>query len=70
MKNSDKLLNILFIIAIGFSGYTLFNVYMSRKNLPLGTCPMTSYSTEITISIILCAAYFVLSLIFSKLKKS
>lgn len=58
-----KLENIIFYIAIIFSGYTLYKVYMVNKSVPEGMCPVNNYIEYIYISIGLTAIYFIISFI-------
>ena len=69
MKNINRYLNILFALAIAASAYTLIRVYLSRRNLPPGVCPIQQFNVEIGISITLCVTYVLLSFILPKLKK-
>ncbi|MBN2286262.1 MAG: hypothetical protein JXQ26_00790 [Tissierellales bacterium] len=69
MKKFNQLINGLFILAIGFSSYTLYRVYFSTRGLAPGVCPVNQYKTEITISIILSISFLVLSFIDTMLKK-
>ncbi|MDP3387001.1 MAG: hypothetical protein Q8S24_07195 [Eubacteriales bacterium] len=69
MKNYQQYLNILFALAVGFSGYTLARVYLTRRGLPPGACPIESFSTEISISIALCVLYFILSVVLPRIKR-
>jgi len=58
-----KFEDILFYIAIIFSGYTLYKVYLANKAVPEGMCPINNYIEYIYISIGLAAIYFVVSFI-------
>ena len=58
-----KLEDILFYLAISFSGFTLYKVYMVNKDLPEGMCPINNYIEYIYISIGLGAFYFLFSFI-------
>lgn len=69
MKNYQKYLNILFILAVGFSSYTLARVYLTRRGLPPGACPISTFSTEIYVSIALCVVYFILSVVLPRIKR-
>ncbi|MFO7886686.1 MAG: hypothetical protein R6U59_00095 [Eubacteriales bacterium] len=62
----DKFEDILFYIAIGFSGFTLYKVYMANKAVPEGMCPINNYIEYIYISIGLAAVYFLVSFINKK----
>jgi hypothetical protein len=63
-----KLSNILFILAVGVSAYTLISTYLIRNNLPPGVCPIDSRSELYYISIGLLIASFVLSFFEKKSK--
>lgn len=63
-----KLSNILFILAVGFSAYTLISTYIIRNSLPLGVCPIDSRTELYYISIGLLIASFVLSFFEKKNK--
>ncbi|KUK72811.1 MAG: hypothetical protein XD91_1091 [Clostridiales bacterium 38_11] len=69
MKNYQKYLNILFVLAVGFSGYTLARVYLTRRGLPAEACPISTFSTEIYLSIALCVLYFILSAVLPRIKR-
>lgn len=58
-----KFEDILFYIAIVFSGYTLFKIYMMNRTLPEGVCPVNNYIEYIYISIGLTVLYFILSFV-------
>jgi hypothetical protein len=61
-----KIENIMFYIAIIFSGYTLYKIYMMNKSVPEGMCPVNNYIEYIYISIGLTAVYFIVSFINNK----
>ncbi len=63
-----KISNILFVIAVGVSAYTLISTYLIRKNLPQGVCPIDSRSELYYISIGLLIVSFVLSFFEKKSK--
>jgi len=58
-----KFEDVLFYIAIIFSGYTLYKVYMANKAVPDGMCPINNYIEYIYLSIGLAVIYFVVSFI-------
>ena len=64
MKNTGKYvkyLNIYFYIVAGFTIYTMARIYLSRRGLPEGACPVESYNTELKLAIGMSIIYFILS---------
>lgn len=64
IKNTEKYakyLNIYFYITGAFTLYTMLRIYMSRRGLPEGACPVENYNLELKIAIGMSIIYFVLS---------
>lgn len=64
MKNTGKYvkyLNIYFYIVAIFTVYTMIRIYLSRRGLPEGACPVENYNLELKIAIGLSIIYFILS---------
>lgn len=56
-----KYLNIYFYLTGAFTLYTMLRIYMSRRGLPEGACPVENYNLELKIAIGMSIVYFVLS---------
>ncbi|NLC65318.1 MAG: hypothetical protein GX752_00090 [Clostridium sp.] len=56
-----KYLNIYFYITGAFTLYTMLRIFMSRRGLPEGACPVENYNLELKIAIGMSIIYFVLS---------
>ena len=64
IKNTEKYakyLNIYFYITGAFTLYTMLRIFMSRRGLPEGACPVENYNLELKIAIGMSIIYFVLS---------
>lgn len=70
-KKYKLISNIVFVIAIGFSLYTLITTYFIRAGLPEGVCPVDNNSELIYGSLALLIVSFIISMIVDKkVKKS
>ncbi len=66
LKPIRKFSDILFVVAIGISLYTLISTTLLRNSLPPGVCPIDNKSEFYFLSIALLMASFVLSLFDKK----
>lgn len=57
----------VFFATIFMGLYTLYNIFLSNRNLPAGVCPAESHQVKITVTILLAAAYLIMTL-FAKEK--
>lgn len=66
IKKYKLISNIVFMIAIGFSLYTLITTYFIRAGLPEGVCPIENNSVLIYSSIALLIISFIISMVVDK----
>ncbi|HZJ56802.1 MAG TPA: hypothetical protein VFD89_00995 [Clostridia bacterium] len=60
--------NILFILAIGLSLYLLIGLFIVRRSLPPGVCPIDNKRPLMYIAIALALSSFVLTFIENRIK--
>jgi ATP-dependent Lon protease len=58
---NPKITNSVFYIAITVSIYNLLQLYLARRSLPAGMCPVDGNSAGITLSLTLIFIYFVMT---------
>jgi low affinity Fe/Cu permease len=66
LKPIRKFSDILFVVAVGISLYTLISTTLLRNSLPPGVCPINNKSEFYFLSIALLIASIVLSLFDKK----
>ncbi|SHF20518.1 hypothetical protein [Alkalibacter saccharofermentans] len=58
---NPKITNSVFYIAITVSIYNILQIYLARRSLPAGMCPVDNNSAGITLSLALIFVYFVMT---------
>lgn len=53
--------NIVFYASMLMGLFTLYSIYMSRKGLPPGACPVDNHQEKIILTIILAVGYFIMT---------
>lgn len=62
MKKIDPIwTNIVFYASLIMGLFTLYSIYMSRRGLPPGACPVESHTEKIAITIVLAVGYFIMT---------
>lgn len=65
-KINPKVADAFFYAALLMGLYTLFNIFVSNRNLPPGVCPADTHQGKIIATIVLVVVYFVLTFFTDK----